>query len=387
MNLATNRQRYIGLIVIWLSYIGLYLNRRNVSVALPSIIDEMNLSYSEAGFLISAFFIIYAIAQMPCGWLVDKFGGLRTLVTGNVISAIFGYASGITYNYPSLLVTRIFCGMGQGVGWPASTKLVAEIFPKRRRGVALGILTSGVAVGSFLSLVISAIILEYYGWRSVFFIPALILLFLTFLVWFVIRKHKSQRIEVVKSRFKEIVKDRVIVWSALSYFCWKFGFEGLFYWLPLYFIKAHKFTIGSSGLFAGSIMLIGLLAMPFGGWLSDKVGRRLVIIVSLFVTGILLLALPFEITFVLLILLIISFFFQMSEGVYFAIPVDRFKPEFAGTSVGFINQVGQVGTFLGPFATGILVDIYHSFTPAFFAYALFSFIGIVFIVLAYAKVR
>jgi fucose permease len=57
---------------------------RNISIVLPVLIREMKISYSEAGFLVSAFFVTYALAQIPSGWLADRLGGLKTLVAGTL---------------------------------------------------------------------------------------------------------------------------------------------------------------------------------------------------------------------------------------------------------------------------------------------------------------
>lgn len=76
--------------------------------------------------------------------------------------------------------------------------------------------------------------------------------------------------------------------AALSYFCWKFGFEGLPYWLPTFFFEVKGFSLQNAGLIVGVFLLIGLFAMPLGGVLSDRLSRVSVIEISLILAGFLL---------------------------------------------------------------------------------------------------
>ena len=373
-----SRQAYLTLFLVWLSYIGLYLNRRNISIVLPVLIREVKISYSEAGFLVSAFFVTYALAQIPSGWLADRLGGLKTLVTGNIITFFSSMMSGLAVNYPMLLLSRVFCGLGQGMGWPSSTKLVSQSFPEERRGFALGALTSSVAVGSFTSLTVSAAILEWFDWRMVFLIPSIILLFFTLLLFLGLRRFYFNMGDIgsVGVGFGRVFRDRVVFSSALSYFCWKFGFEGLSYWLPTFFFEVKGFSLQNAGLIVGVFLLIGMFAMPIGGVLSDRLNRVFIIELSLILAGFLLFIFTIsEGVISLIILMFVSFFFQMSEGIYFTIPADRLKSDLAGTGAGFINSLGQVGSFSSPLITGIVIELYHSYTIAFLLYSLLSLLG------------
>jgi len=373
--------------VLWLSYVGLYLNRRNVSIVMPVLMTEMRLDHAQTGFLVTAFFIIYALIQIPSGWLADRVGGKKVATLGNAITAVSSYASGWASSYSPLLLTRFFCGSGQGMGWPSSTKLVAEWFPHDKRGVAMGILTSSVALGSFLALVLAGLFLSVYDWHAVFFIPALILTFITVIFWLVVKDHPNTVIveaaakdKVFRRQVAGVLKDRVMTRIAFSYFCWKYAFEGLFYWLPAYFVETFGLSGGNAGMLAGLVLLMGLGSMPLGGLISDRVRRREhVILFSLIPSGALLLFLSManDYWLILFILLLASFLFQLSEGVYFVIPVDRFGSELTGVGVGLINLVGQIGTLLAPWLAGIIIDNYHSYSPTFLMFGLTALIGVV----------
>jgi len=125
-----------------------------------------------------------------------------------------------------------------------------------------------------------------------------------------------------------------------------------------------------------------------GGLISDRVRRREhVILFSLIPSGALLLFLSManDYWLILFILLLASFLFQLSEGVYFVIPVDRFGSELTGVGVGLINLVGQIGTLLAPWLAGIIIDNYHFYSPTFLMFGLTALIGVVITSFPYLK--
>jgi len=365
-----SRQAYLTLFLVWLSYIGLYLNRRNISIVLPVLIREMKISYSEAGFLVSAFFVTYALAQIPSGWLADRLGGFKTLVAGNIITFLFSMMSGLAVNYSMLSLSRVFCGVGQGMGWPSSTKLVSQSFPE-----------GGICVRSSYLRRCCWILHITNSFRSSFRVvwledgfphplPNPTVSHIPPTSWF--RNFYFNMGDVGSIGFRRVFRDRVVFSAALSYFCWKFGFEGLSYWLPTFFFEALQ----NAGLIVGVFLLIGLFAMPLGGVLSDRLSRVSVIEISLILAGFLLFIFTIsEDVISLAALMLASFSLQMSEGIYFTIPADRLKSDLAGTGAGFINSLGQAGSLSSPLITGIVIELYHSYTIAFLLYSLLSILG------------
>jgi len=132
LTLSRWKNGYFALFVLWLSYIVQYLNRRNISITLTTLIKELGINYSQAGFLITFFFVAYALMQIPSGWLSDRLGGKKVVVMGSVITAVSSYLSGVFSTYLPLLISRLTCGVGQGMAWPSSSKIVQERFSRER---------------------------------------------------------------------------------------------------------------------------------------------------------------------------------------------------------------------------------------------------------------
>ncbi len=387
MRVHNKKKKNLGRLVLatlWVSYLTLYLNRRNVSVILPSL-REWGLSYSEAGLLVSAFFAAYAAMQVPAGWLADVKGGRLAVLCGNTVAMLASIASGLSPSYAVLLASRFLCGAGQGLVWPASSKLVAGWFPKNARGAAMGLLTSSVAIGSFLALVLAGVVLERMGWQMTFIVPAVILAGATLLILLNVRDPQEDggsgkvRRRGFRSQLIAVLGSKAVKYTAVGYFLWKFSFEGMSYWLPSYFMETYSVPPGLTGFLSGVILLTGVFTMPLGGWLSDRLGNRaLVIMASLAVSGVLLSMAPYVHGWLeaLVLLAAAALVLQLSEGVYFVIPMDDLS-EAAGTSVGVINLGGQLGTMLAPWIAGMLLDVWQNYTPVLTMFAAAALLGMI----------
>ena len=380
LTLSRWKNGYFALFVLWLSYIVQYLNRRNISITLTTLIKELGINYSQAGFLITFFFVAYALMQIPSGWLSDRLGGKKVVVMGSVITAVSSYLSGVFSTYLPLLISRLTCGVGQGMAWPSSSKIVQERFSRERRGLAMGVLVTATSLGGFLALISSSLILKSLDWRQTFYIPALIMVITTIcLIVFIRDAHQSNpHYEGSKVKTLEIVKNPAILKFVIAYFCWKYAFEGTFYWIPTFFLVEFNTPVMETGFLVGLALLTGLVSMPLGGVISDKLrNRELIIVVSLFTPGLCLLSLLFTQDFYLIVaaMLLIGFLATLSEGVFFVMPAEIFGIEVSGVGTGIINTGGSLGTIAAPILVGLLLDAYSSFSLVFLMFGLVSLAG------------
>lgn len=354
----------------WLLYLSLYLNRRNVSAIITPLTCEFGLTYGEAALTITVFFIAYAATQLPSGILTDRLGGRLVASISGWLSGLFGFLSGLAYDYTWLLVFRLLSGVAQGLGWSAVSKLVAEASAERR-GAALGILSSSIPIGSFLALTLSGFLASLYGWRTAFTAPSIVLLAAASILWFTVDEESSGRLTV---DLRKTIWDKDTLTVGFSYLLWKYGFEGLTYWLPTILSETLNLKVDEAGLTAGVIMLTGFVAMPLGGWISDRIGRTSTINLSLASSASLLgLTLVYGRGLTLPLLLgAASFTFTLSEGIYFAIPADNLDRSRVGAAIGLINTEGQVGSLIASWAGGAVADILGSFYPSILSFGLSS---------------
>src|SRR5262245_29110097 len=145
-----------------------YLDRQTLSVAVAAIQRDIPLTNTEFSQLQASFLLAYALMYAGGGALVDRLG-TRTglfliMIAWSAASASHALASG----FRSLLTSRFLLGVGEGGGFPAATKAVAEWFPAHERSTAMGIINAGTAVGAVVAPPAIASILGVASWRWVF---------------------------------------------------------------------------------------------------------------------------------------------------------------------------------------------------------------------------
>ena len=145
---APSKGRLNGvLFLLSLSVLINYIDRSNLSIAAPLIKDELHISASQLGTLLSAFFWIYAFMQIPAGWLVDRFDVKWVFAAGFFLWSAATAVTGVLHGFAALLIIRVILGIGESVAFPSYSKILATYFDKSRRGSANSLIIAGLALG------------------------------------------------------------------------------------------------------------------------------------------------------------------------------------------------------------------------------------------------
>ncbi len=147
------------------------------SVALDAISREFLLNNAQAGLVFSATLLASAAGGIASGFLADRFGRVRMLMVSMLVYSVFTALTATSQNLAQLVLWRVLVGLGMGGEWSAGAVLVAETWPARHRGKAIGLMQSGWALGYMLAAGIGALCLPRSGWRLMFlvgFAPALL---------------------------------------------------------------------------------------------------------------------------------------------------------------------------------------------------------------------
>ena len=145
-----------------------YLDRQALSVAVAAIQHDIPMSNTQFSELQAAFLLAYALMYAGGGALVDALGTRRGMLVIMVAWSLASASHALATGFRSLLASRFLLGMGEGGGFPAATKAVAEWFPARERSTAMGIINAGTAVGSVVAPPAIAAILGVARWPWVF---------------------------------------------------------------------------------------------------------------------------------------------------------------------------------------------------------------------------
>jgi len=360
-----------------------YLDRQTLPIAIGEIQREIPISNSVKAFLDSAFLLTYGLMYLGGGRLMDvlgtKRGFLIIMVFWSLACASHGFAGGVI----ALAASRLLLGVGEGGGFPAATRVVAEWFPVKDRATAMGIINAGTGVGGVIAPpLIAAIILNVHwlgvsSWRWVFFITGALGLLWT--VWWV-RGYSvpsatpgvaaAPRPPIVPMR--ELLRFRetwgVIGAKFLSDAAWYF----YMFWLPKYLLDARGFNIKAVGSVAWIPFAAAALGCVVGGGLSSwllhrghsvNAARKLALGLSAALMPCVMLVPHVPVAWVI-VLFSVAFFGQQSwSTLVMILPTDLFPKNAVGTVAGFVGLGGALGgVVLGQLA-GYLLDHGFSYTP------------------------
>lgn len=273
--LSFTLSRILALLVI--SVFINYIDRGNLSIAAPLLKDELGLSASQLGILLSSFFWTYASFQLVSGWLVDRFDVGWVMAGGFFLWSMATAATGWMHGFVLLLVVRLVLGVGESVAYPSYSKILARYFPEEKRGLANSLIVAGNTCGPGFGMFLGGMLMARYGWRSFFVVLGLgSLLWLA--PWFRWMPHGGEpKTEGLKPDppaltpgISEILSQRSAWGTGAGLFCINYLSYFLITWLPFYLVRERHFSMDKMARVAGVSYLSAAVASTLCGWLSDR---------------------------------------------------------------------------------------------------------------------
>ena len=362
-----------------------YLDRQTLPVAVKAIGKDIPLSNEQFSALQSAFLVAYAFMYAGGGKLTDALG---TRLGFTLIMAFWSLACashGFARTFAMLAVSRFLLGMGEGGGFPAATRAVAEWFSPRDSATAMGIINGGTAVGGVVAPPLIALILTYLNWRWIFFITGAIGLLWTLwwrLEYFPPLRHprltSRERAELEsaaaasvggpKLKWLELLRFReswgLVTAKFLSDAAWYF----YLFWLPKYLYDARGFDIKAVGTFAWIPYAAAGVGCLAGGWFSSHLVRRhfsvgtarkLALGLSAAVMPSVLLIPHVEVSWAIAIFSLAYFGQQSWSTLVMVLPTDLFPTSAVGAVAGLVGFGGAMGGIAFGTLVGYLLD--HGF--------------------------
>jgi sugar phosphate permease len=274
-----------------------YLCRNCIVVAEKTIRDDVGLTEQQMGHVMGLFFWCYALAQIPSGLLGERFGSRRVLpiisVMWSLAMVIWGFATGMF----ALMLGRVSTGIAQAGLFPCSANSISHWYPKTERGTVSGFLGSAMHFGAVIAAPLTAVLLEYMTWRTVFVLYSIpgLLWSVGFWIWF---RDDPQDHPAVNDEELELIEhgrepvDRTgprqplaMPWSDLIVsrkmwmICGQQFFRAAAYvwfasWFATYLQETREVTRAASGWLTAVPLLASMVASFVSGGLSDSVLRR-----------------------------------------------------------------------------------------------------------------
>lgn len=252
-----------------------YIDRGNLAVAAPLLKDELHLTNTQLGVMITAFFWTYTVVLAFSGWIVDRLNVNWVLAAGFALWSLATAATGLVHGFALLLAFRMLLGLGESVAFPSYSKMIALNVPEQHRGIANAMIISGMSLGPAVGTYACGMAMASYGWRPVF-----ILIGLASLIWLVpwMRfkpKTIAHRAGVMASASTLRVLGQRNFWAtAVGQFCCNYPFYFLIVWLPLYLVRERHFTMQQMAKEASLFYVVYAVLAPAIGWTSDAFVRR-----------------------------------------------------------------------------------------------------------------
>ena len=365
-----------------------YLDRVCIATAATSIREELHLTAVQMGWIFSAFTLAYAIFEIPSGWLGDTIGPRRVLTRIVLWWSAFTVATGIAWNYGSMLTFRFLFGAGEAGAFPNASRSFSQWFPIKERGRAHGIIFMGTRLGGALAPPLAVGLIEAIGWRGSFWIFGSLGVFWGILWWRWFRddpaKHPSMNAEELKIIQEDIsprtqahrVEWRMLfkpnlLFVCLTYFAFGYGLYFYLTWLQTYLREARGFSAAQASLLASIVLFSGAVASIVGGFWTDhwvkryglRIGRCGVASGALIGSGLILAAAAVTNNSLAAALLIAGAagIADLSISSAWAVCLDIGR-ESAGTVTGCMNTFANLGGAIAPVAMGYAVQWWGSWS-------------------------
>ncbi|HEY0163789.1 MAG TPA: MFS transporter [Sphingomicrobium sp.] len=346
-----------------------YVDRGAIAVAAPLMKTELGLSATAFGIIVSAFFWVYAPAQLLVGWLCDRFSVYRLMAGGIVLWALSTMLTGLAGGFASLLVLRVMLGIGESIAFPGSSKIIARHIPAQQRGMANAAVAAGIALGPAIGTLTGGLIVASMGWR-----PMFVIFGLATLLWLWPWRQVVQALPTTGHHdagasvsVRELLGKWALWAMSIGHCLGNYCFYFLLAWLPLYLVQERGFTIAQmTGLATLGYSVQAVCALSYGRfsdwWTrsgrSEAVCRRWMMIVSQLLAAVAILGLAYAdsaVEFAILLSLGGAATASLSLNLY-AIAQMFAGPRAAGSWVGVQNAIGNLSGIFGPIITGMLID-------------------------------
>jgi ACS family hexuronate transporter-like MFS transporter len=345
-----------------------YLDRQSLPVAVAAIQRDIPLSNTQFGALTSSFLLAYAVMYALGGALIDRLGtrlGFALIMAGWSVACA---SQSLATSFAMLATSRFLLGAGEGGGFPAATKVIAERFPIAQRSSAMGLVNAGTAIGAVVAPPGIAALLTVGTWRLVFIACAAIGLAWTALwLWCAPADAASPSATPAAAapRWSSLLALREVRGLVAAKFLTDAAWFFYISWLPKYLYDARGFNVQQVGYYAWVPFAASGVGSVLGGWLSSTLitrgqsvnrSRKIALGLSAVVMPVIIVVTRVPVEWAI-VLFSIAFFGQQSwSTLVMVVPTDLFDRSVVASVAGLVGFGGAMGGLLMNLLAGRLLD-------------------------------
>ncbi|MET0474743.1 MAG: MFS transporter [Mycobacterium sp.] len=414
------KARVMIAIMLFVTVVINYVDRANLSIAMPAIAGELELSKAQQGLLLSAFGWTYAALQIPGGWLVDRVPPRILYPICLVLWSLATIFMGIIGGFVALIILRLMVGTFEAPAYPINNRVATAWFPERERATAIGFYTAGQFIGLALLTPVLSWLQAVTSWHWVFVATGAIGIFWA-AVWYLryreprqshandaeialiragggivdLADRRTERVAVTRSDLVTVLGKRKLWGIYLGQFCATSTLWFFLTWFPTYLVEYRDMDYIKSGFLASLPFIAALVGVLFSGMFSDFLLRRGVslgvarkgpIITGLLLTTAMLGANFTDSTTLVIVFLSIAFFGNGLASITWSLVSALAPTRLIGLTGGMFNFIGNLSSIATPIVIGLIVSD-ASFAPGFAYMTVITIVGIASYVLLVGRVE
>lgn len=414
-----SRVRFVILAMLFIVTTINYADRATISIAGSAMQKELGIDAVSLGYIFSAFGWAYVIAQIPGGWLLDRFGSKRVYTFSILLWSLFTLAQGaIGFFTGAAAIAMVFClrflvGAAEAPSFPANSRIVAAWFPANERGTAAAIFNSAQYAATVVFAPLMAWLVHAFGWHHVFIVMGVIGIVMA-IVWrtFVhepkdhpgVNRAEIAYIEaggglvnmdragVAKTEgpklgyVKQLLQNRMLMGVYIAQYCINALTYFFITWFPVYLVQARGMSILKAGFVASIPAVCGFLGGILGGIISDallrrgaslSVARKVPIVLGMLLSMTMVICNYVDAQAIVVAVMALSFFGKGLGALGLAVNSDTAPKQIAGLSGALMNTFGNLSSITTPIAIGYIVNTTGSFNGALVYVGIHALVAIV----------
>ena len=408
-----------GLVLFWCALIIIFdgYDLAVVGIALPSIMKDLGVDPTRAGFMVSSALFGMVFGAIFLGTLADRIGRRKAIAICIALFSIFTAAAGLMRDPVTFSVVRFLAGLGIGGVMPNVVAHMTEYAPKKIRATLVTLMFSGYAVGGIVAAILGKGLIETYGWPSVFFAAGLPVLLIPFILKsmpesmpFLLAKGRHHELKVIAAKLEPSYRpepsDRLTVPAEdkaegapiKHLFSEGRGFSTVMFWLAFFMclfmvyalsswltklMAGAGYSLGSALTFVLVLNVGAVIGAVGGGWLADKFHIKYVLaaMYALAAVSITLLGQPMP-TAALFFVVGLAGASTIGTQIVANAYTGQFYPmAIRSTGLGLALGIGRTGAILAPIVIGILVGMKLPLQQNFIAIAIPAVLGMIAVLL------
>ncbi|HEY7888216.1 MAG TPA: MFS transporter [Steroidobacteraceae bacterium] len=403
--LGRGHVRYLMVFMLFAATTVNYADRASLSIVGPAMQAQLHIAPITLGYIFSAFGWAYAIAQLPGGWLLDRFGS-RVIYAGSILLwslfTLLQGAAGLLAGalaVAALFALRLLVGLAEAPAFPGNSRIVAAWFPGGERATAAAIFNSGQYFATVMFAPVMAWLTHRFGWPSVFvFLGGAGLLL--FVAWLMTVYAPSQHSRVGRAELdyiaaggglidmdqgrgapqsvswqhlKVLLSRRMLIGIYIGQYCVNVLTYFFLTWFPVYLVEQRGMSILKAGVVIVLPAICGFAGGVLGGIMSDallrrgvslSLARKIPIVGGLLLSTSMILCNFVQANWIVVLIMSLAFFGKGVGSLGWAVVADTAPKEMTGLYGGLFNTFGNVGAITTPIVIGYIVAVTGSFSGA-----------------------